>query len=188
MSSFTPLKTYQGLSINELETLIDDRDIYIWGCGHLGRIIKRYFDKNGLTVKSFCDSNPKLNMNIDNVKVVNTKDIFNTVKLKQAFIIIASAQYKDEMERHCLSAGLLKKEDYLSYIHISRPEVAIDVAGKCNLKCPSCPRGNMEKLRPEGYMTASIYTTVQTKLSGNSAVISQFLINRLYFFVVRVEF
>lgn len=35
MDSFTPLKTYQGLSINELKILINSRDIYIWGCGHL---------------------------------------------------------------------------------------------------------------------------------------------------------
>ncbi len=117
MSSFTPLKTYQGLSINELKTLINGRDIYIWGCGHLGRIIKRCFDKNGLAVRSFCDSNPKLNNNhIDNAEVVNPKHTLNAVKLKQAFIIIASAQFKDEIEKHCLDAGLVKKEDYLSYI------------------------------------------------------------------------
>ena len=111
MNSFTPLKTYQGLSINELKTLINGRDVYIWGCGHLGRILKRHFVKNGLAVKSFCDSNSKLNINyIDNVKVVNPKDIFNAVKLKQAFIIIASAQYREEIEDHCLCAGLVKKK------------------------------------------------------------------------------
>lgn len=165
MNSFTPLKTYQGLSINELKILIDGRDIYIWGCGHLGRIIKRSFDKNGLSVKSFCDSNTKLHMkHIDNVKVINPEDVFNSVRLKQAFIIIAVAQYKDEIEKHCIRAGLVKKEDFLSYIHISRPEVAIDVSGTCNLKCPSCPRGNMDDLRPEGYMTASIYKQVLNKL------------------------
>lgn len=163
--SFTPLKTYQGLSIGELKTLINGRDIYIWGSGHLGRIIKRCFDKNGLPVKSFCDSNPKLNMTlIDNVRVVNPRDIFDAVRLKQAFIIIASVQYKDEIEKVCNDAKLIKKEDYLSYIQISRPEVAIDVAGKCNLECPSCPRGNTKNLRPEGYMTASVYKQVLNKL------------------------
>jgi MoaA/NifB/PqqE/SkfB family radical SAM enzyme len=165
MSSFTTLKTYQGLSIAELKTLINGRDIYIWGSGHLGRIIKRSFDKNGLAVKSFCDSNPKLKMTlIDNVKVVNPRDIFDAVRLKQAFIIIASEQYKDEIEKDCIKAKLIKKEDFLSYIHISRPEVAIDVAGRCNIRCVSCPRGNMENLRPEGYMTASVYEQVLNKL------------------------
>lgn len=165
MSFFTPLKTYQGLSIVELKTLINGRDIYIWGSGHLGRIIKRYLDKNGLTVKSFCDSNPKLNMTfIDNVRVVNPRDILDAVRLKQAFIIIASVQHKDEIEKDCINAKLIKKEDYLSHVHISRPEVAIDVAGRCNLRCPSCPRGNTKNLRSEGYMTASVYKQVLSKL------------------------
>ncbi|MBF0329414.1 MAG: radical SAM protein [Nitrospirae bacterium] len=161
--SYIPLKTYQGLSIDELKTLINGRDIYIWGCGHLGRIIKRYFDKNGLTVKAFCDINPKLKIT-DNLKVINPKEIFNSVRFKKAFIMIASVQHKDAMEKDCLDAGLLKNNDYLSYVRISRPEVAIDVAGKCNVRCSSCPHGNMENLRPEGYMTAAVYKRVLNKL------------------------
>jgi MoaA/NifB/PqqE/SkfB family radical SAM enzyme len=164
-SSFTPLKTYQGISIEELKTLINERDIYIWGCGHLGRIIKRCLEKNELSIKSFCDSDPKLNaFFIDNVKVISPQDVINYARSKQAFIIIASMRYRDEIEESCISAGLVKKEDFLSYIHISRPEVAIDVAGKCNIKCPSCPMGNMENLLPAGYMPAYIYKQVLNKL------------------------
>lgn len=165
MSHFTPLKTYKGLSINELITLIDGRDLYIWGCGYLGQILKRYFDKNGLEIKSFCDSDHKLHMSyVDNVKVINPKDIFNKVKLRQAYIIIASSRYKNEIEKVCFDAGLQTKDNFLSYIHISRPEVAIDIAGKCNLKCPSCPQGNMENIRPEGCMSAPTYKQVLSKL------------------------
>jgi MoaA/NifB/PqqE/SkfB family radical SAM enzyme len=165
VNSFTPLKTYQGLSINELKTLINGRDLYIWGCGHLGRIMKRCFEKNGLVIKAFCDSNHRLHMNyIDNVKIIDPRDIFDVVILKKAFIIIASARYIHEMESACLDAGMQKKEHYLSYIQIARPEAAIDVAGKCNLKCPSCPRGNMERLHPEGFMSAAVYSHALDKL------------------------
>lgn len=163
--SFTPLKTHKGLSIEELGILINERDVYIWGCGHLGRIIKRCLEKNEISIKSFCDSDSKTQGNyIDNVKVVSPKNVLNYAVKKQAFIIIASTRYRSEIEEVCINAGLVKKDDFLSYIHISRPEVVIDVAGNCNIECPSCPRGNMENLIPEGYMTASVYKQVLNKL------------------------
>lgn len=165
MDSFKPLKTYQGLSINELTTLINSRDIYIWGCGYLGRSIKRSLEKNELPIKSFCDSDLKIQGNyIDNVKVISPKDVLNYANKKHAFIIIASTRHRGEIEEACTNAGLVNKDDFLSYIHIARPEAAIDVAGKCNIKCPSCPRGNMENLLPEGYMTISVYKRVLNKL------------------------
>ncbi len=165
MSHFTPLKTYQGLSIHELTTLIGNRDLHIWGCGYLGLIMKRRFEKNRLLIKSFCDNNIKLQLSyLDDVQVVDPKDVFNAVKLKQAFILIASTRYKHEIEKECIGAGLKITEDYLSYLHISRPEAAIDVSGMCNIKCPNCPQGNMERLRPSGYMTALRYEQVLNKL------------------------
>ena len=166
MKDFTPLRLNQkGLSISELKTLINGRDVYIWGCGHLGRIIKRSLEKNGLPVMAFCDSDPKqVSNDVGGDEVLNPEVVLEYARSNRAFIIIASAQYRDEIEKRCLDADLIKKETFISHIHISRPEVAIDIAGMCNLKCASCPRGNLDSLRPEGYMPAAVYEMLLDKL------------------------
>jgi len=165
MNAFTPLKSYQGLSIDELRIIMDGRDVYIWGYGHLGRLIKRYFDKNGLVIKSFCDKDHRMhNQQIDKAQVLDPKDVIHEVQRMRAFIIIASARYRLEIEKECYEAGLQTTRDFISYIRIPRPEAAINISGKCNIKCPSCPQGNMKKLRAEGLMAVSVYKQVLDKL------------------------
>ncbi len=167
MNHFTPLKTYQGLSTDELRKYIDGRDVYIWGCGHLGRIIKRFFDKNGLVVKSFCDNDHRMHkQQIDKLQVIDPKDVISEAQRDRAFIIVASARYRRQIETECYSDGLQITRDFISYILIPRPEAAINISGRCNIKCPSCPHGNMKQLRNEGFMTASVYKKVLDKLLG----------------------
>jgi len=166
VKTFVPLRPAPaGLSIYELETLVNGRDVYVWGCGHLGRILSRNLKKHGLPIKAFCDSNPSLmSHEIDGLEVISPALAKEDACYNRAFIIIASVQHKDQIENECIDAGLMKNENFTNYLRISRPEAAIDIAGKCNLKCASCPRGNMNSLRPEGHMPAEVYEMVLAKL------------------------
>jgi len=161
---FAPL-IYNDLSINELSNLIGGRDIYIWGCGFLGRAIKRYFEKNKLPIKYFCDSNFKLQGNyIDGTKVISPKIALRQAQNKKAFIIICSTRYREVIESHCISSDLKRKKDFLSYIHISRPEAIIEVSGKYNTKFPACLTEFKKSQTPSKYMNLFLYKQVLNKL------------------------
>ncbi|KLO22552.1 hypothetical protein X275_05730 [Marinitoga sp. 1197] len=45
MNDFKPLKTIQGMSIKDLKNFINEKDVFIWGVGKLGRVIKKNLEK-----------------------------------------------------------------------------------------------------------------------------------------------
>ncbi len=55
----------------------------------------------------------------------------------------------------------------------------IDVVGTCNLRCPSCPVGNMrasdfqESPRKKGFMTLELFTSVVDKIIADSAALNR---------------
>jgi len=174
MENFVELKTFQGLSINEIKSITGSREISIWGVGHLGHLLKSSLERAGFTIKSFCDSNPQSQGKFFNKKeILPPSSVIEKCKNGTAFIIIASSRYKDEIENECLKRGLVKKVDFVNYISIPRPEAVVDIAGGCNIKCPSCPQGNMPDLRPSGVMKASVYKLVLNKLLKELPMLSQ---------------
>jgi hypothetical protein len=149
MDRFVPLTTYQGLSVNEIRKVIDGYDIYIWGCTNLGRGIRRAFEKNGMMIKGFCDTNPSLIYScVDNLMVEDPKNILPIVKSNNIFLIIASMKYRQEIEHHCKVFNLIKGKNYLSCMQIPRQEAVIDITKK---------KGNK-------YMTLSYFDDVVKKL------------------------
>jgi len=157
---YTPLETYKGYNLEEIKSLIKERDVYIWGGGFLGRSIKRCFERNGLLIKAFCDSDSKLKgTKIDNIEVISPYKVLDNITNKNIFIIIASMRHRKEIEEECIKAGLKKEEDFISCIKISRPEVAIDVTDifNCNII------GNNAYTK-NNYMAASTYEQVLNKL------------------------
>lgn len=131
--TFIPLTTTQGLSEAELNNYVNRRDVIIWGGGHLGRVIKRILEKCGLTITAFCDNNSTLQGSlIDGVNIIPPSLAFKSAKQNNAVLIIASIQYRHEMQSQCNAEGLKLKEHYLLYLHISRPEALIDISDKDN--------------------------------------------------------
>jgi hypothetical protein len=165
MKNFIPLKTYQGLSVVELKNLMAGRDVYIWGGGYLGQIISRVINKIGLSLKGFCDSNPELNNTyICGYKVYSPKNVLTTDRDGKTFIVLASGKYQGEMEADCISIGLRKDTDFLSYLSIPRQEAVIEISGECNYFCNNCPQYKNGETQGIRYMSASIYQNVLEKL------------------------
>lgn len=160
-----PLKTQQGMSASELLSTINNRDVYIWGSGPLGQGVLVSLRKYGVIPAGFIDGRQS-----EVGKTAYGMTVFSvdeTVKNPDAFIVIANIEVRSTAEAVCRRHGRTNPESYLTYLQISRPEAAIDVAGMCSIRCPSCPRGNMNSLLPEGCMSFETYIKVLDKLMSD---------------------
>jgi hypothetical protein len=126
--SFTPITTFQGLSSKDLINIVQDKELIIWGCGHLGKVLKKTIEKQGIRTHFFCDKASVLQDTlIDNMRVLSPEAALKKARSEQAVIIIASSQYRDDIESLCTSSGLVLKQHYLLYLNISRPEAIINI-------------------------------------------------------------
>jgi len=144
---------------------IDNRDVYIWGSGPLGQGVLVSLQRSGVMPVGFIDGRQsEVGRTAYGMKVFSADE---TVKNPGAFIVIANIEVRAAAEATCRKHGRTNPESYLTYLQISRPEAAIDVAGMCTIRCPSCPRGNMDSLLPEGCMSFETYVKVLDKLKGD---------------------
>src|SRR5262245_18902673 len=58
-----------------------------------------------------------------------------------------------------------------------RMELLIDVAGACNLRCPSCPVGNTGTINPKGLVDADIFRRIIEKAARDYEVFQVSLFN-----------
>jgi len=68
------------------------------------------------------------------------------------------------MEDVCRAAGLSSHKHYIQSSELNEIDPSIDISGTCNLRCVSCPRGNLEDPDPIGFMSLEDYRLVLGKL------------------------
>ncbi|MBF0531055.1 MAG: hypothetical protein HQK55_17675 [Deltaproteobacteria bacterium] len=154
------------LSVAELEALRGNRDVYLWGASIVGWGICRALERRGIPLKAFLDSSPRFKgkQNLG-YPVLPPDELLNDPEaLKKAFVIISSGHYEDEIAGICRKHGLDPRQNFISARALSPLDPSVDVSGICNLKCISCPRGNMTKQPSPGFMSAATYTRVMEKL------------------------
>lgn len=156
-----PLKTVQGLSQQNMKILIGNRKVYIWGNSLVGCDVLTSLTKSGIQVSGFIDT--RANQIGQLAYDFNIFNVYEILIQKNIFIIISTVNFRQSAEKICSEHNLIKDTDYIKYIDVSRPVAAIDIAGFCNLACPSCPRGNMPNLTT-GIMGLSTYKQVYNKL------------------------
>lgn len=162
-----PIKTVQGLSIVELQKIINERSIYIWGTGALAEAIIISLVKSGLKPAGLLDNRTKTrSIEIRGRDVWHPSDIFEAKSLSKdnTFIIVATEGYKKEAERICVEHGYVKGIDYIDYYKISRPHAVVDVSGHLENRILNSPLRNIDSLIPEGCMTFDAYRKVFDKL------------------------
>lgn len=121
-----PLKTVQGLSAEKIREMVNERDLYIWGGGELAHAVLISLNKSGISCAGFlntqaCPTIPKLFGH-----PVSTPE--KALSQGQAvFVVIATHNFRDQASKICEAAGLVKENDYTSYLNISRPEAVIDI-------------------------------------------------------------
>jgi pyruvate-formate lyase-activating enzyme len=163
--------------------------IYIFGSGEGGQVLLKYLKKcsaiNNINyeIKGFFDSDlSKQGSNVEELRVIALQP--NVVGVKD-FVIIASFNYCDEMYRQLLNMGVAEEKIiYTSnwLIKLLRPDndfypgylrhnsdfkhSYIDLIDACNLRCATCPRG---EIKGTGHkMSLQMFCNILDKLKAES--------------------
>lgn len=152
-------------TLSELINSINGRAVYIWGARHEGYSTLQVFSRLGISVEAFIDSSLALQgTQAFGLDILLPNKFFSEKNSADAFIVIASGFYADEISVDCENNGFTNSQDYIVYNELKRFNYQVDISGVCNLKCISCPRGNFEQHRPAGFMSADVYQKVLDKI------------------------
>ena len=152
-------------TVQDLNEFSRGKDIYIWGAMIVGQGFCRAMERVGIKPKGFVDKSHSLQGSRALGYEIQTPDIaLASVKAGKAGIVIGSGHHDKEIADTCKRAGLTEGEDYLLSRNFCDVDPSVDVAGICNLKCISCPNGNLETLHKGGFMSAETYAKVLDKL------------------------
>jgi wyosine [tRNA(Phe)-imidazoG37] synthetase (radical SAM superfamily) len=153
------------ISVEELSQLCLNKKVFIWGGMIVGQGVCRSLERNGIRVESFIDKSLSLQgRKALGYSILKPDDVFAHVHAGQGIIITGSGHNSPEIASLCEQEGFQKGKDYILCEDLNDIDPSVDIAGMCNLKCISCPRGNEKQQPPAGFMSASTYKKVLTKL------------------------
>jgi len=120
--------------------LADDQPAYIWGAGLLGRSIYASINRNGLSRKivGFVDSNPS----VQGKSFLNIPVLGPDVLKRDDKIIVAAAKNDAPILDFAARIGIAATHIFSLNRYPELGHWSVEVVGACNLRCPSCPRGN----------------------------------------------
>lgn len=155
-----------AVSPAELAGLVAGRRLYVWGASIVGSGICRALERCGLPPAGFIDSSPRLRGKSALGYPVLAPDQLLAAPggAERLFVVIASGHYEAEIAGLCRQAGLQPERDFVSARRLSPLDPSVDVAGLCNLRCISCPRGNYPEQPSRGFMSVQNYQKVLAKL------------------------
>lgn len=88
--------------------------VIIVGASRSGKQLMRYLQNEKIDIEAFYDNNKELcGKDIEGIKIINPKNLKGIVK--KAFYIIASVNYKDELERQLHEMGIQEEEIAIFY-------------------------------------------------------------------------
>jgi MoaA/NifB/PqqE/SkfB family radical SAM enzyme len=153
------------ITSGELIRLCKNKKVFIWGAMIVGQGVCRSLERIGIPVESFIDSSPSLQGGKAlGYAVGKPGDAIELARSEQGLIIASSGHCDLDIGESCKRAGLRKGKDYILCRELNDIDPSVDVAGICNLRCISCPRGNEDIQPPKGFMSAITYRKVLDKL------------------------
>lgn len=153
------------IRVNELHDLCSDKKVYIWGAMIVGQGVCRSLERNRIRLEAFLDKSRSLQgQKALGYPIIKPEDAFDTVRKKQGVIIAGSGHNSPEIARLCDKEGFKRGTDYILCEELNTLDPSVDVSGSCNLRCISCPRGNVKEQPPAGFMSADTYKLVLDKL------------------------
>jgi MoaA/NifB/PqqE/SkfB family radical SAM enzyme len=131
----------------------------------VGQGVCRSLERIAIPVTLFLDSSVSLQgRKALGYEIRKPDEAFEEVRSGRGLIIAGSGHCDLEIGELCSKAGLKQGRDYILSRELNDIDPSIDVAGMCNLKCISCPRGNDSTQTTSGYMSAATYKRVLDKL------------------------
>lgn len=162
------------ISSAQLEHHLGGRPLYLWGASQVGVGLLYALRRIGIEPAGFLDKRPAAQQRLLYGKpVYGPQDaLYGTLRTHRPFIINATFQHKDEIAYLCRGAGLHQREDFLSYDELCPLDYQVVISGVCNLRCISCPLGNIAVKVPAGIMMAATYERVLTKILRESPFVA----------------
>ncbi|MBN1381289.1 MAG: hypothetical protein JXA41_06420 [Deltaproteobacteria bacterium] len=148
-----------------LARFIGERKIFIWGARHEGYAARLALTRHGIMPSGYIDSSPALaGTKAFDLSIVDPDRFFADETPDHVFIVVASGFFADEIVKRCEEEGWHRRRDLVVYGELRRFNYQIDVAGMCNLRCISCPRGNWPRHRKPGMMSPEAYGRLVDKI------------------------
>ncbi|UQZ91317.1 hypothetical protein C4J81_18645 (plasmid) [Deltaproteobacteria bacterium Smac51] len=142
------------------------RPLYIWGAHGLGINVCRSLEARGRAPAAFIDGGAEFTGGLHcGYPVVRPAD-FLAAPPKEAFVITAIDGRLEESAALLRGRGLIEGADFLSGDLIRPYAYNIDVSGACNLKCVSCPRGNVAVQPKAGFMSPELFERTVAKIKA----------------------
>ncbi|GHV68812.1 hypothetical protein FACS1894199_16610 [Bacteroidia bacterium] len=152
------------LVFSELQSVIKDRDVYIWGAGYYGDCVHKKCCDQGIAVKGFLDKNPQLEGTQLKGLPISNPSVLEQYIDKKPFVMLGAPTSVNKMESYLLKQGFIKDADF--YSTSNNIEYFIDISGTCNLVCPSCPRGNSPQNAIKGFMDIALFKAIVEKIQS----------------------
>jgi len=149
------------------------RPVLVWGARMTGVGFARFARKHGLKVVGFVDSDPSFTGKTISGLEIRQPEAAPDYKArhKDLVILIAVSLKEDEIVRTLEQMGFTQKE-YVKYNDFCRYFFTIDVAGVCNLKCPSCGHSMQGIKNPKGFMPLSDFKQITEKMLREADLVS----------------
>ena len=162
-----PLTTRQGLATIEMTSLINGRDVLIWGTGDLAQDVLTSLSKAGIRPKAFLHTSATPGgKTLHNLPVRMVEDALSPAPGAD-FIVLATPTFQRQAEARCLQAGYRKNIDFVSHLSITRPHAIVDIANNCHLQCLGCPRQTLGPHPHPAFMDAVMFARVLDKLTSD---------------------
>jgi MoaA/NifB/PqqE/SkfB family radical SAM enzyme len=161
-NSFDNAAESKRFSFGDLYETTKGRDVYIWGAGHYGVGLYRKCKEYGIAVKGFIDKNPLLENTVMEELTIFGLAVLEKYEEKKPFLLLAATGSINQLEEYCILHGFKKNIDF--YFTKDIPEYLVDIVGRCNLRCPSCPRGNSPHNSIRGMMDVELFKKIIDKI------------------------
>lgn len=160
---------YHITTVEEAKLLFGQRRLYVWGAGQKGRGFCDRLKQLGFSAEALLDSDAQLiGTTYRDIPIIHPNSLLDdSGRTADSFVLTASVDSKyRQMFAIADSKGWTRGVNYQSIQTLSPFYPTIEIAGLCNIKCSSCPRGDFEGLMEVGkFMSLDDYRRVITKLS-----------------------
>lgn len=149
------------MNISALAAASHNRSVYCWGAGRYGMMAGDALHRAGVNIAGYIDK--AIKSSGDSAITILHPDALDTHD--RGFVVVTSMFFEDEIEHALLSKGYAEDRDYILYSTLKRWSVEIDIAGVCQLRCPTCPNGNFTgQGLQKGMMDFALYRRILEKL------------------------
>ena len=153
-------------------TVLNGRDVYIYGGNVEGVGIARMLDNNHIPAKGFIDTRNFNNGFLRAVPVIHPQRFDG---IPQNSIIIICSKHRESRaaaKQFCLDHGFSEGADFLFNSSLCKYYPTIETVGICNLRCITCDMGIPGANQNQKMMSMDMFTRVLTKLKAEIPFLS----------------